>query len=52
MNTALKVLAMSSLASAVIREEERPSGSTSITIDTSHEDHTTHEDGSFKHPFE
>ena len=39
------------LSKAVITEEERPKGAESITLDMSHTQHTTAQDGSFKHPF-
>ncbi len=37
----------------IIREEQRPIESNSVTLDTTHEAHTTSQDsGSFIHPFE
>ena len=47
----LAQVALSTVTFAIIREEQTPVGSKHIKLDTTHEEHTTKDDGTFKHPF-
>lgn len=52
MKSLFATVALATATRAILREDKYPTHTSSITLDISHEEHTTGADGSFKHPFE
>lgn len=53
MKSFFAAIALVTASRAILREDEYPAyTSSSLTLEISHEEHSTSADGSFKHPFE